>query len=233
MSALSITVKPTSGDSTTTKPLRAYKPGRGEIFNPEVSLTAPLATDADGLVESEALTEDTAMTLVADPDAPFAVYPRKVTITSAADLSAITFTVVGTDEDGNSLTEDITGPNNATVTSDAYFASVVSVTPDTTSASTATVGISTSEVTLDRNRAFSFTITVAATKLVEFVFEGFQSGDSAYLTINDGNGAVTWPTCKHVGGSAPTLQASGEDVIEIFKDMADEFIVAGKFLNVS
>jgi len=56
---------------------------------------------------------------------------QKITLTSGSgdDNSDVTYTVVGTDHDGNSITEDITGPaGGATVTSTKFYNTVTSIT---------------------------------------------------------------------------------------------------------
>jgi len=53
--------------------------------------------------------------------------PTTVTLTSADDLSDVTFTVIGTDANGNVISEEIVGPNNATVTTTLEFATVTSI----------------------------------------------------------------------------------------------------------
>ena len=55
---------------------------------------------------------------------------RQVTITSAGNDSARTFTVTGTDTKGDTVTEDITGPNNTTVTGSVFFATVTQIAVD-------------------------------------------------------------------------------------------------------
>lgn len=60
-----------------------------------------------------------------------------VTIVSAANLSAITFTLTGTDADDKTLTESLAGPNAGTVTGTKYFKTLTSV------SASATVGVST------------------------------------------------------------------------------------------
>ena len=50
-----------------------------------------------------------------------------VTLTSSANLSAITVTITGTDHAGRALSEAIAGPNNNTVTTTAYFLTVTSI----------------------------------------------------------------------------------------------------------
>ena len=56
------------------------------------------------------------------------VLNSKITITSNVDDSGDTVTIVGTDVNGNDISEAITGPNAATVTSTSTFATIKSVT---------------------------------------------------------------------------------------------------------
>lgn len=68
--------------------------------------------------------------------------PRAVSLTSAANLSAITFTVAGYDLYGQPMTQTITGPNIATVTTTKAFYRVTSVTASATVGSNISVGTS-------------------------------------------------------------------------------------------
>lgn len=52
---------------------------------------------------------------------------HQLSITSTSDLSAITFTITGTDADGREISEAIVGPNNAAVESTKYFKSISAV----------------------------------------------------------------------------------------------------------
>ena len=71
---------------------------------------------------------------------------KQITVTSASNLSARTFTITGTDNDGASITEDITGPNANTVYSTKLFKTVTLVTCDAAvNPLTYTVGVSTKE----------------------------------------------------------------------------------------
>lgn len=54
----------------------------------------------------------------------------KVTLKSASNNSAVTFTITGTDINGDPQNEDLTGPNNATVTSVNSYNSIISISPD-------------------------------------------------------------------------------------------------------
>lgn len=67
--------------------------------------------------------------------------PQLISITSAADISNRTFTIAGTDMDGNSVTETgLTGPNAATIPSVKYFYSVTGMTISGAAAGAITVG---------------------------------------------------------------------------------------------
>jgi hypothetical protein len=64
-----------------------------------------------------------------------------VTLASTANLSTINMTIVGTNAEGNPLTEVIAGPNNNTVTTLNYFKTITSVTnASTLGANTMNVG---------------------------------------------------------------------------------------------
>ncbi len=70
--------------------------------------------------------------------------PRRITITSAGDDSAATWTIVGTNWSGNIITETFLGANTPTVrTSALSYASVTSISLNAASASTVTAGTST------------------------------------------------------------------------------------------
>ena len=51
----------------------------------------------------------------------------RVTITSSNDLSGVTFTITGTDIDGNALTENISGPESTTITTTNTFRTVTQI----------------------------------------------------------------------------------------------------------
>lgn len=65
---------------------------------------------------------------------------RRVIITSAGNDSAKTFTVTGTDWNGNNITETITGANAGVASSTLDFKTVTSVVPSSSPASTVKVG---------------------------------------------------------------------------------------------
>ena len=51
----------------------------------------------------------------------------RVTLTSANNLSAVTFTITGTDSGGNVVSETIAGPNASTVTSAKSYSTITSI----------------------------------------------------------------------------------------------------------
>ena len=66
---------------------------------------------------------------------------RKVSLTSAGNLSAINFTITGINEAGLFLTEVLGGPNATTVDSVNAYYKVYNIVPSATSATTVSIGI--------------------------------------------------------------------------------------------
>lgn len=97
------------------------------------------AQDDDGIALEQAPTEDTELTLEAA--AAELNPPRHLTLTSAGDLSGVNFEIVGLDEDGESQTvAAFAGPNQETLTTNERWSAVTSITPDSTSVTTLTIG---------------------------------------------------------------------------------------------
>jgi hypothetical protein len=64
----------------------------------------------------------------------------KIGISSAADIQTIVFTVTGKDENGNTVTEDITGVNANTVQSTTYWSQITDIASDVAVGSNVYVG---------------------------------------------------------------------------------------------
>ena len=104
------------------------------------------ATDANGLSTVATIGSATTLTLngalIAD-----SVYTtganigQIITILSAADDTGVTFTTVGTDANGDALTEVITGVNAATASSTSYFQTVTSITTDGATTGNVSAGV--------------------------------------------------------------------------------------------
>lgn len=78
---------------------------------------------------------------------------HQLNVTSAANISAVTFTFTGTDADGFAQTEVVTGPNIATVSTTKYYKTISSVTVSGAPGAALTAGVA--------DRAISATIPMA------------------------------------------------------------------------
>jgi len=97
-----------------------------------VFLTADTqALDADGISAAASVGNNAALTIggaLADGGSCTFDAGRIVTILSAGDDSGISFTVVGTDVNGDAQTESITGANAGTATGGVHFKTIASIT---------------------------------------------------------------------------------------------------------
>lgn len=104
------------------------------------------AADADGICQSQtpsgagALTINGALASGGVATLGTGANQRQVLITAAADDSARTFTVTGTNWDGVEISETIAGPNATTAASVLSYQTVTSVTVDAGTAGAITVG---------------------------------------------------------------------------------------------
>jgi hypothetical protein len=88
------------------------------------------ALDADGYVASanvNSVAVGAAYTIRSAATHPGDGCSHPVTVYSAGDITGTVFTVTGTDAEGRSISENITGLNNNTATSTKYYADVTSV----------------------------------------------------------------------------------------------------------
>jgi len=174
------------------------------------------AADAVNFAAAQAPTANTPLTLAAGATAASLVaQPREVTLTSAADLSAITFTIVGLDRwGGNVITEQIVGPNANTVTGRKIYQRITSITPSATSGSNVSAGypqrVVSPWVVADVNRSTeqvplmqlaSEIVSGAPDLSVENTYEWVTnvSGDGAYVQSSQD---TTPPSVTTVQGTA-------------------------------
>ena len=101
-----------------------------------VTTSFPVA-DANYLATAQQPLAAGFLTLVASTITP----PRYVTITSAGNDSARTFTIVGTGPNGETQTEAVTGSNGGTATSTKTFAFVTSIYVDDATAGNVEAGV--------------------------------------------------------------------------------------------
>lgn len=91
---------------------------------------------------------------------------RQITLTTSDNLSDKTFTITGTSADGKAATEEITGPNNATVTTTKHFLTVTSISFTAGTSGSMTAGFNTDallSVFGDRTRIKAVFIVNSAT----------------------------------------------------------------------
>jgi len=113
-----------------------------------VTITADtVALDADGISVAASVGNNAALVIggaLADSGSVTLSHGRLVTILSAGDDSSKSFTVVGTDVNGDSQTESVTGANAGTVTSSKYFKTIASITAVGNPAGNVSAGINAS-----------------------------------------------------------------------------------------
>ena len=101
-----------------------------------------LATAANNPIGAQTITfEDVAATNVSGLTYGGVIPAMKFTITSASDERALTFSIVGTDVNGNRQTEDITGPNATAVSSAGMYKTITNVISDVVSVGAISLGI--------------------------------------------------------------------------------------------
>jgi hypothetical protein len=110
-----------------------------------------------------------------------------VTILSAGDDSGISFTVVGTDVNGDAQTESITGANAGTATGAAYFLTISSITAVGDPAGNASAGVNASAA--------------------DVVFAGRSRLKGIYLTSTGTAGTSDFLTTSPVGTSVMKLSS--------------------------
>jgi hypothetical protein len=119
---------------------------------------------------------------------------RNVSVTSTGNVSAVTFTVTGTDEYGETLSEAITGPNNTTVYGGKAFKTVTSVASSAAVAVATNVGSGTSYGLPVRIATKGDVVSVSVDGVPETtltVVAGLSSTGTSTTTTADIRGIVT------------------------------------------
>jgi len=104
------------------------------------------ATDPNGLSTAASISGAAALTLngALIADSKYTTgdnIGQVITILSAGDDSGITFTIVGTDANGDALTEVVTGANAGTASSSGYFNTVDSITTSGSTTGNVSAGV--------------------------------------------------------------------------------------------
>lgn len=107
------------------------------------AVIATLSDDADGVCASQTPGGAGNLTIagaLASGGVATIAAAQKITITSAGDDSGAVFTITGTDADGTTITEAVTGANAGAAVSTKYFKTVTQVAIDGAAAGAVTVG---------------------------------------------------------------------------------------------
>ena len=98
---------------------------------PNVSAVKAKYFEPDGVDNDQVSASGSATTLVIADGGPYGNLTETITLTSSADNSGITFTIVGTDGNGDAQTETgLTGPDTETVSFADKYATVTSIVSD-------------------------------------------------------------------------------------------------------
>ena len=147
--------------------------GKSDVRSKFISDTTAL--DADGISSAASVSGAGNLTIggaLADGGSVTLSSGRIVTILSAGDDSGITFTVTGTDVNGDAQTEVITGADTGTATGSSYFKTVTQIAASGAAAGNVSAGINNSAADVifaGRNRLKgAYIVNDAAAGTVEF-----------------------------------------------------------------
>jgi hypothetical protein len=191
----------------------------------------PADLDADGIAESQAITAPAAAVLngalcdlgtagrfdIGDAYSS-GIGGIRLVFDSVGDISANVFTIVGKDQDGNSVTETVTGVTTASVTTVKYYSQVTSITPSIDTTSNVLVGTVTGELvskTVPVNRYSGDPVSVAVSALAGTCqFDLEQTFDDMGTTTGDD---AAWFVVSTAGTDASTdiatLAAAGATAV--------------------
>lgn len=115
-----------------------------------------------------------------------------ITIASTGDLHLVTFTVYGLDQNGASISEAITGPNNSTVTSTKYFKTITRVAVSAAVGTDVIVGTAAQAITqtfpMNRYSKANPAVTVTITGTIDY------NVDHTVTNVQDSSITPSWFT---------------------------------------
>lgn len=97
---------------------------------PKIVAIVPAAASTNDICLSQTRASAGALTLNGAKAGTTLAFARQLEVTSSANIAARVFTIVGTDANGRSITDTVTGVNNNSVSTTKYFATVSSVSVD-------------------------------------------------------------------------------------------------------
>ncbi|MDC1087213.1 flagellar basal body rod C-terminal domain-containing protein, partial [Alphaproteobacteria bacterium] len=170
-----------------------------------------IQADADGLVDNESTAINSNFTIdgVLASEASTGLNSF-ISISSASNNSSVTFTITGTDIDGNAQTETITGVNNNTVTGTKLFKTVSQISNDNNTYNV-NVGTVPAIVNIDGTRV-SLTSTANETNNTFQIVGTDVNGLSQTETIygpNSGGTVYTKQLFKTITSITPSISTQG------------------------
>lgn len=129
----------------------------------------------------------------------------QIGIYSAGNISARTFTVTGLDQDGNSITESIAGPNATTTESTKYYSRITNIASDGAVASDVEVGTvdEVCTVTYPLNWRSPNAATVAVSALTGTL--AYDIDETFDDILANGTASVNWNTRQLTEDASETL----------------------------
>lgn len=136
---------------------------------------------------------------------------RRVGVTSAGNVSGVTFTIYGTNQEGNPIQETITGPNIATTSTTFDFKTVTRVAISGAAAAAVTVGTtgvgSTQWVTLDQHVSpFATALFLEISGTINVTVE--YTGSDVILISSLTPGNVVWTAHPNLTGKTANADSN-------------------------
>jgi hypothetical protein len=188
-----------------------------DVFSTFIQSSDIAAADPDGICTSQTTSGAANLTIagaLATAGVATLAPARNVSITSGgSDERTKTFTITGTDVSGNTVSEEIAGPNtSATVSTTSIFLTVTQVAVDGALAGNVTVG---------SGATVSATIFAGRTRIRGIYF--VNSNNAGPLTFVDGNN----------GATVMKLLTTGTQNTSDYPDIPDEGLLCkdGAFVN--
>lgn len=163
--------------------------------------------DADGVCKSQTPSAGGALTLNGDLGTTLD-YARILVLTTADDETGRTFTFTGTDADGNTISEAVTGVNNSTAVTTKFYKTISSIVVDAATAAAITVGtVATTLSAADKTRPLNWRASRAPQYIVNVTGTINYTIQETFDSLSDSSALVWLPLAAHAGKTADTNAA--------------------------
>ncbi|CAB4212838.1 hypothetical protein UFOVP1437_63 [uncultured Caudovirales phage] len=178
------------------------------MARPKILAIVPVAASATDICLSQTRASAGVLTLNGAKAGTTFDFARKLDLVSGGNLSAITFTCVGTDADGRALSDAVTGPNANTVQSTKYFQTVTSITASA-NMSAVNITVGTSDDLATKKYLLNFYDEIAAVVAVHLTAgTATFSVQETYSQPDGVNDTEVWVTPTALSAKTATLVAS-------------------------